>query len=78
MGINIKIIIAKALIKLNPVLNDNIHILLISNKYLQIYNFLYFVFSSFNCIVILLKILSNRFIYIFKKYRQIFKTYLSY
>ena len=40
--------IAKALIKDNPVLNDNIHILLISKLYLQILNFLYFNFSSFN------------------------------
>ena len=44
---NIKEIIAKTLINNNPVLNDKIHILLISNEYLQIFNFLYFDFSSF-------------------------------
>ena len=48
IGINIKDIIANALMNNNPVLNDNIHILLISNEYLQIFNFLYFDFSSFN------------------------------
>ena len=40
--------IAKALINDNPVLNDNIHILLISIEYLHIFNFRYFIFSSFN------------------------------
>ena len=40
--------IAKALINDNPVLNDNIHILLISKQYLQIFKRLYFDFSSFN------------------------------
>ena len=39
MGINIKEIIAKTLINDNPVDNDKIHILLISNEYLQIFNF---------------------------------------
>ena len=48
IGINIKDIIANALVNDNPVLNDNIHILLISNEYLQIFNFLYLNFSSFN------------------------------
>ena len=42
--INIKEIIAKTLINDNPVLNDKIHILLISNEYLQIFNFLYLLF----------------------------------
>ena len=35
IGINIIDIIANALIKLNPVLNDKIHILLISKLYLK-------------------------------------------
>ena len=48
IGINIKDIIAKTLINDNPVDNDKIHILLISKLYLQIFNFLYFDFSSFN------------------------------
>ena len=52
IGINIKDIIAKILIKDNPVDNDNIHILLISKLYLQIFCFLNFAFSSFNCILI--------------------------
>ena len=59
MGINIKLIIAKTLIKDKPVLNDRMHILLVSNEYFQIFNFLYFDFSSFSCIVISSKILSN-------------------
>ena len=49
---NIKEMITNALINAlindNPVLKLNIHILLISNEYLQIFSFLYFVFSSFN------------------------------
>ena len=48
MGINIKEIIAKILINDNPVLKLNIHILLISNEYLQIFNLLYLIFSSFS------------------------------
>ena len=40
--------IANALMNERPVDDDNIHILLISNEYLQIFNFLYFDFSSFN------------------------------
>ena len=49
-GIDIKEIIAKALINDNPVLNDNIHILIISKNYLQIFKRLYFDFdfASFN------------------------------
>ena len=77
MGINIKEMIAKTLINDNPVDNHKIHILLISKLYLQILNFLYFDFSSFSCIVI-----SSKFFlivsYIFKKYKQIFETDLSY
>ena len=42
IGINIRDIIANALIKLNPVLNDKIHILLISKLYLQIFYILFF------------------------------------
>ena len=61
----------------NPVLNDNIHILLISKLHLQIFNFLYFDFSSFNCILISLKFFLI-FSYIFKKYRLIFEINLSY
>ena len=36
------------LINDKPVLNDKIHILLISKQYLQIFKRLYFDFSSFN------------------------------
>ena len=77
MGRNINDIIAKMLTKLNSVLKLNIHILLISKLYFQIFNFLYFDVSSFNCILISLKIFLI-FPYIFKKYRQIFETDLSY
>ena len=48
MGINIKLIIAKTLINDNPVLKDKTSTLLISNEYLQIFNHLYLIFSSFN------------------------------
>ena len=47
IGINIKEIIAKALINDNPVLKLNIHILLISNEYLQIFKRSYFDFYIF-------------------------------
>ena len=40
--------IANALMNDNPVLNDKIHILIISKLYLQILRRLYFDFSSFN------------------------------
>ena len=52
MGINIKEMIAKILINDNPVLKDKMHILLISNEYLQIFNLLYLIFSSFSYIEI--------------------------
>ena len=41
--------IANMLIKDRPVANDKIATLEISNEYLQIFNFLYFLDSSFNC-----------------------------
>ena len=40
--------IANALMNDNPVLNDKIHILIISKLYLQILRRLYFDFYSFN------------------------------
>ena len=40
-------IIANTLMNDKPVLNDKIHILLTSKLYLQIFSFLYLIFSSF-------------------------------
>ena len=51
------------LIKDNPVAKDKMHTLLISNEYLHIFNFLYFLNSSFNCSNISLNNFSKSVIY---------------
>ena len=50
-------------IKDSPVANDKIATLLISNEYLHILNFLYFLDSSFNCSNISLNSFSKSVIY---------------
>ena len=75
-GIRIIDRIAKILIKDNPAAKLKIHTLDISKEYLQIFNFLYFLDSSFNCSNISL----NNFLdasYIFNLYKDLFEKNLS-
>ena len=62
-GISIIERIAKILVKDNPVANDKIITLEISNEYLYIFNFFYFLDSSFNCNNISLNNFSKCIIY---------------